>query len=75
MIRGFDELSDNNQLRILEISVFLKIASGNISPETSVASELVQLSKTPQEWRKFRKDLFEKANEIREKMGLRRLGA
>lgn len=75
MIRFFNELSVNNQFRIVEVSVFLKIVQGSKDAHEEVWAELIELCKTPKEWRRFRKDLFERANRIREKMGLRRLGA
>ena len=73
-VKSFDELSDNNQTRLLEISMFLKIAQGVSDAEKRALAELMELFQTPGEWRRYRKDLFEKANEIRERMGLRRLG-
>ena len=74
-IKSFDELSANNQLRIFEVSVFLRVAKGSVNPYKEAETELSQLEKTPQEWRRFRGDLFEKANAVRERLGLGRLGA
>lgn len=75
MIRGFDEISDNSQMRIYEVTQFLAIASGKEARREKIWGNLMELLKTPAEWRRYRKDLFEKANKIREKMGLKRLGS
>ena len=74
-IRTFEELSGNNRLRIFQVSVFIKAALGVIDPEKETETDLRDIVKTPKEWRRFRKDLFHRANRIRGKLGLARLGA
>ena len=74
MIKKIVELSQNNQLRIFETSSFLKLACGSSTSENQVWDELRVMLKTPKEWRRYRKGLFNRVNVIREKMGLKRLG-
>lgn len=69
------ELSENQQLRVFQVMLFLKTADGSKNPEKETEAELRDLLKTKREWRRLRKDLFHGVNRIRRKMGLRALGS
>ena len=75
MIWRLNELSQNNQLRIFQVIMFLKTINGGNDPETETDVEIRDMLKTKREWRFFRKDLFRQVNRIRKKFGLPLLGA